>query len=100
MAVLEVSSELDRGEGTFTASIWYFYPYNHRTNPSYSAHLSSHCITGSGFPSQLEEGEEDDSLSPEACYECKINGGGKKGRRKRNADENELNQVHEQTNAC
>ncbi|XP_045904599.1 fibrillin-2b isoform X3 [Micropterus dolomieu] len=51
-----------------------------------------HCITGSGLPSQFAEGEEDDSLSPEACYECKINGGGKKGRQKRNADENELNQ--------
>lgn len=39
------------------------------------------------------EGEEDDSLSPEACYECKINGGGKNGRQKRSTDENELNQV-------
>lgn len=44
------------------------------------------------------EGEDDDSLSPEACYECKINGGGKNGRHKRNADENELNQVHVLTN--
>ncbi|XP_049577285.1 fibrillin-2b isoform X1 [Syngnathus scovelli] len=50
-----------------------------------------HCISGSGFPSQLGvEGEDDDSLSPEACYECKINGGGKNGRHKRNANENEL----------
>uniref|UniRef100_A0A8C6Q8Y9 Fibrillin 2b n=3 Tax=Nothobranchius TaxID=28779 RepID=A0A8C6Q8Y9_NOTFU len=51
-----------------------------------------HCITGSGFPGQLVEGDEDDSLSPEACYECKINGGGKNGRQKRNTDGNELNQ--------
>ncbi|XP_039984544.1 fibrillin-2b [Xiphias gladius] len=51
-----------------------------------------HCITGSGFPGQFVEGEEDDSLSPEACYECKINGGGKSGRHRRNTDENELNQ--------
>ncbi|XP_070764446.1 fibrillin-2b [Enoplosus armatus] len=51
-----------------------------------------HCITGSGFSGQYVEGEEDDSLSPEACYECKINGGGKNGRHKRNADENEINQ--------
>jgi len=52
-----------------------------------------HCITGSGFPGQFGgDGEDDDSLSPEACYECKINGGGKKGRHKRNADENDLNQ--------
>uniref|UniRef100_A0AAQ4NYK2 Fibrillin 2b n=1 Tax=Gasterosteus aculeatus aculeatus TaxID=481459 RepID=A0AAQ4NYK2_GASAC len=28
--------------------------------------------------------DRDDSLSPEACYECKINGGGKNGRHKRN----------------
>lgn len=44
------------------------------------------------------EGDDDDSLSPEACYECKINGGGKNGRHKRNADENEINQVHEVAN--
>uniref|UniRef100_A0A8C5I4Y5 Fibrillin-2-like n=1 Tax=Gouania willdenowi TaxID=441366 RepID=A0A8C5I4Y5_GOUWI len=50
-----------------------------------------HCLSGAGFSSQFGEGEEDDSLSPEACYECKINGGGKSGRHKRNADE--LNQV-------
>uniref|UniRef100_A0A7N5ZUD6 Fibrillin 2b n=1 Tax=Anabas testudineus TaxID=64144 RepID=A0A7N5ZUD6_ANATE len=51
-----------------------------------------HCLTGSGFTSPLAEGEEDDSLSPEACYECKINGRGKKGRHKRNTDGNELDQ--------
>lgn len=63
--------------------------------------LSSHCITGSGFTSPLVEGEEDDSLSPEACYECKINGGGNKGRHKRSADENALNQVnHLSVSAC
>ncbi|XP_057697171.1 fibrillin-2b isoform X1 [Corythoichthys intestinalis] len=50
-----------------------------------------HCISGSGFPGQLgTDGDEDDSLSPEACYECKINGGGKNGRHKRNAKENGL----------
>ncbi|XP_030289360.1 fibrillin-2b isoform X1 [Sparus aurata] len=51
-----------------------------------------HCITGSGIPGQFAEGEDDDSLSPEACYECKINGGGKGGRHRRNADENEIGQ--------
>uniref|UniRef100_A0AAQ5YTC0 Fibrillin 2b n=1 Tax=Amphiprion ocellaris TaxID=80972 RepID=A0AAQ5YTC0_AMPOC len=51
-----------------------------------------HCITGSGFPGQLADGDEDDSLSPEACYECKINGGGKNGRHRRHTDKNELNQ--------
>lgn len=66
----------------------------------------SHCISGSGFSSQLgSEGEEDDSLSPEACYECKINGGGKNGRHKRNANENELDHVSRSSsrkirNAC
>lgn len=39
------------------------------------------------------EGNDEDSLSPEACYECKINGGGKNGRHKRNTDENEIKQV-------
>ncbi|XP_054873520.1 fibrillin-2-like [Amphiprion ocellaris] len=53
---------------------------------------TSHCITGSGFPGQLADGDEDDSLSPEACYECKINGGGKNGRHRRHTDKNELNQ--------
>uniref|UniRef100_A0A3B5Q922 Fibrillin 2b n=1 Tax=Xiphophorus maculatus TaxID=8083 RepID=A0A3B5Q922_XIPMA len=52
-----------------------------------------HCVSGSGFPGQLVDGDEDDSLSPEACYECKINGGGKNGRHRRSTDENELNQV-------
>uniref|UniRef100_A0A3P9MQM8 Fibrillin 2b n=1 Tax=Oryzias latipes TaxID=8090 RepID=A0A3P9MQM8_ORYLA len=51
-----------------------------------------HCITGSGFPGQLLDDEED-SLSPEACYECKINGGGKNGKHKRSTDENDLNKV-------
>ncbi|KAM9357797.1 fibrillin-2b [Symphorus nematophorus] len=51
-----------------------------------------HCITGSGFPGQLGEGDDEDSLSPEACYECKINGGGKKARHRRNTDENEIKQ--------
>ncbi|KAM6963381.1 fibrillin-2b isoform 3-T3 [Aplochiton taeniatus] len=51
-----------------------------------------HCITGAGFPGQLgSEGDDEDSLSPEACYECKINGGGAKaGRHRRNAGENDL----------
>uniref|UniRef100_A0A8C2EZW0 Fibrillin 2b n=1 Tax=Cyprinus carpio TaxID=7962 RepID=A0A8C2EZW0_CYPCA len=46
-----------------------------------------HCITGVGFQGQFgSEGVDDeDSLSPEACYECKINGDlGKKGRHRRN----------------
>lgn len=54
-------------------------------------------MTGSGFQSPVEEGDDDHSLSHEACYECKINGagggGGKTKRHRRNAEENELNQV-------
>uniref|UniRef100_A0AAY4E663 Fibrillin 2b n=1 Tax=Denticeps clupeoides TaxID=299321 RepID=A0AAY4E663_9TELE len=55
-----------------------------------------HCITGVGFQGQFSpEGEDDDSsLSPEACYECKINGeGAKNGRHRRNAENNEQESV-------
>uniref|UniRef100_A0A8C2EZ36 Fibrillin 2b n=1 Tax=Cyprinus carpio TaxID=7962 RepID=A0A8C2EZ36_CYPCA len=57
-----------------------------------------HCITGVGFQGQFgSEGVDDeDSLSPEACYECKINGDlGKKGRHRRNAGDNELKVLFE-----
>lgn len=50
-------------------------------------------MSGSGFTGQFTEGDDEDSLSPEACYECKINGGGKNGRHKRNTDENHIQQV-------
>lgn len=50
-------------------------------------------MSGSGFTGQFTEGDDEDSLSPEACYECKINGGGKNGRHKRNTDENDITQV-------
>uniref|UniRef100_A0A3P9AJ59 Fibrillin 2b n=1 Tax=Esox lucius TaxID=8010 RepID=A0A3P9AJ59_ESOLU len=44
-----------------------------------------HCITGQGFQGQYSsEGDDEDSLSPEACYECKINGdAAKSGRHRR-----------------
>lgn len=94
-AVPEASTEQDRGEGTSVPRV-----VSHFTKMNFlSARTElcvsprSHCITGSGFPGQFGEGEDDDSLSPEACYECKINGGGKNGRQRRNADENELSQV-------
>lgn len=50
-----------------------------------------HCVTGLGFGSSSagpgQEGEADDnSLSPEACYECKINGYPKKGRNRRSTN--------------
>lgn len=46
-----------------------------------------------GFQGQFgsEGEEEEEALSPEACYECKINGDlGKKGRHRRNAGDNKL----------
>uniref|UniRef100_A0A8C9VFY4 Fibrillin 2b n=1 Tax=Scleropages formosus TaxID=113540 RepID=A0A8C9VFY4_SCLFO len=53
-----------------------------------------HCISGVGFQGQFapaqEEGDDDSFLSPEACYECKVNGG-KNGRQRRNAGANDLN---------
>ncbi|XP_016304947.1 fibrillin-2-like [Sinocyclocheilus anshuiensis] len=55
-----------------------------------------HCITGVGFQGQFgSEGVDDEeSLSPEACYECKINGDlGKKGRHRRNTGDNELKET-------
>lgn len=95
-AVREVSTELARGEGTRIKEA--MHPAGGSQEESVGTKLSlfpsSHCITGSGFPGQFAEGDDDDSLSPEACYECKINGGGKNGRHKRNADENEIDQVH------
>lgn len=50
-----------------------------------------HCVSGVGFGTGVplasggSEGE-DNSLSPEACYECKINGYPKKGRKRRSAN--------------
>ncbi|TSK53727.1 Fibrillin-2 [Bagarius yarrelli] len=51
-----------------------------------------HCITGAGFQGQFgSEEDEDSALSPEACYECKINGNRDKGgRHRRSATDNEL----------
>ncbi|XP_043990687.1 fibrillin-1 isoform X2 [Gambusia affinis] len=50
-----------------------------------------HCVTGLGFTSGSVSGgqggeEDDNSLSPEACYECKINGYPKKGRKRRSVN--------------
>uniref|UniRef100_A0A8C3G947 Fibrillin-1 n=1 Tax=Cyclopterus lumpus TaxID=8103 RepID=A0A8C3G947_CYCLU len=50
-----------------------------------------HCVTGLGFTggdSGAGQGGEvdDNSLSPEACYECKINGYPKKGRKRRSTN--------------
>ncbi|NXC44108.1 FBN1 protein, partial [Penelope pileata] len=50
-----------------------------------------HCISGLGFgkgsylPAPQEE-DEDNLLSPETCYECKINGYPKRGRQRRSVN--------------
>lgn len=55
----------------------------------------SHCVSGMGFNkgqylSLDAEVDEENALSPEACYECKINGYSKKdGRQKRSVGEPE-----------
>ncbi|XP_037650240.1 fibrillin-1 [Sebastes umbrosus] len=59
--------------------------------PGYFRAGQGHCVTGLGFTggdsSAGQGGEEDDnSLSPEACYECKINGYPKKGRQRRSTN--------------
>lgn len=46
-----------------------------------------HCVTGLGFGSGDQGAESDDNaLSPEACYECKVNGYPKNGRKRRSAN--------------
>uniref|UniRef100_A0A672Z0L2 EGF-like domain-containing protein n=1 Tax=Sphaeramia orbicularis TaxID=375764 RepID=A0A672Z0L2_9TELE len=55
---------------------------------------SVHCVSGLGFTSggsSTDQGaeEDDNSLSPEACYECKINGYPKKGRKRRSTNSTE-----------
>uniref|UniRef100_A0A8D0AR74 Fibrillin-1 n=1 Tax=Sander lucioperca TaxID=283035 RepID=A0A8D0AR74_SANLU len=59
--------------------------------PGYFRAGQGHCVTGLGFTSggsSVEQGGEvdDNSLSPEACYECKINGYPKKGRKRRSTN--------------
>uniref|UniRef100_A0A803VCW3 Fibrillin 3 n=1 Tax=Ficedula albicollis TaxID=59894 RepID=A0A803VCW3_FICAL len=62
---------------------------------------TSHCISGLGFgkgpylPAPQEEDEEN-LLSPETCYECKINGYPKRGRQRRSANGTEGHQVRSQ----
>ncbi|XP_006007076.2 fibrillin-2 [Latimeria chalumnae] len=61
--------------------------------PGYYRVGQGHCVSGMGFnkgqqPFPGADFEEENALSPEACYECKINGYSKKdGRRKRSINE-------------
>ncbi|XP_018618781.2 fibrillin-1-like [Scleropages formosus] len=55
--------------------------------PGYYRAGQGHCISGTGFGGVSQGGDaEDNSLSPEACYECKVNGYPKKGRKRRSTD--------------
>lgn len=57
-----------------------------------------HCVSGMGMgrgsPEPPASSEMDDnSLSPEACYECKINGYPKRGRKRRSANETDASNI-------
>uniref|UniRef100_A0A671W3K1 Fibrillin-1 n=1 Tax=Sparus aurata TaxID=8175 RepID=A0A671W3K1_SPAAU len=58
--------------------------------PGYFRAGQGHCVTGLGFSGGSSAGQggevDDNSLSPEACYECKINGYPKKGRKRRSTN--------------
>ncbi|XP_053784301.1 fibrillin-1 isoform X2 [Desmodus rotundus] len=59
--------------------------------PGYFRIGQGHCVSGMGMgrggPEPPVSGEMDDnSLSPESCYECKINGYPKRGRKRRSAN--------------
>lgn len=58
----------------------------------------SHCLSGAGLsagdsPLTPSADTDENSLSPEACYECKINGYPKKGRKRRDVNATEELQV-------
>ncbi|XP_054842527.1 fibrillin-2 [Eublepharis macularius] len=61
--------------------------------PGYYRVGQGHCVSGLGFNKGQYlplDGDEENALSPEACYECKINGYSKKdNRRKRSINETE-----------
>lgn len=64
-----------------------------------------HCVTGLGFTSgasgAAQGGEEDEnSLSPEACYECKINGYPKKGRKRRSTNSTQEDPLEDMQVIC
>ncbi|XP_016407728.1 fibrillin-2-like, partial [Sinocyclocheilus rhinocerous] len=59
--------------------------------PGYLRAGQGHCLSGAGLSAggspliPVADGDEN-ALSPEACYECKINGYPKKGRKRRNVN--------------
>ncbi|XP_054557268.1 fibrillin-1 isoform X2 [Talpa occidentalis] len=69
--------------------------------PGYFRIGQGHCVSGMGMgrggPEPPASSEMDDnSLSPEACYECKINGYPKRGRRRRSANESDASDLEDQ----
>ncbi|KAL4837391.1 hypothetical protein H8958_022066 [Nasalis larvatus] len=70
--------------------------------PGYFRIGQGHCVSGMGMgrgnPEPPVSGEMDDnSLSPEACYECKINGYPKRGRKRRSTNETDASNIEDQS---
>lgn len=68
--------------------------------PGYFRIGQGHCVSGMGMgrggPEPPASGEMDDnSLSPEACYECKINGYPKRGRKRRSTNETDASDIQD-----
>ncbi|XP_029430269.1 fibrillin-1 [Rhinatrema bivittatum] len=68
--------------------------------PGYLRIGQGHCVSGTGLSREDQlpvSGEDDDNaLSPEGCYECKINGYPKRGRKRRSTNDTALNDAEEQ----
>ncbi|NXD85850.1 FBN2 protein, partial [Halcyon senegalensis] len=66
--------------------------------PGYYRVGQGHCVSGMGFNKgqylPLDgDADEENALSPEACYECKINGYSKKDSRKKRSSSNAIEQI-------
>ncbi|XP_061481297.1 fibrillin-2 [Rhineura floridana] len=65
--------------------------------PGYYRVGQGHCVSGMGFNKGQYlplDGDEDNALSPEMCYECKINGYSKKdSRKKRSLNQTEVAEI-------
>ncbi|NXL38984.1 FBN2 protein, partial [Glaucidium brasilianum] len=66
--------------------------------PGYYRVGQGHCVSGMGFNKgqylPLDgDADKENSLSPEACYECKINGYSKKDNRKKRSANNTIEQI-------
>lgn len=70
--------------------------------PGYFRIGQGHCVSGMGMgrggPEPPASSEMDDnSLSPEACYECKINGYPKRGRKRRSTNATDASNLEDQS---